>query len=288
MKCISCESDIDPKWAHAISINVCPNCGQAIMEEHLKNLLSTLGSTMRELQQYPEQLNDWLFSNYQYVKTDSPLLASYLPKEQVRELSKQIDEQEEQQPQVRKIKIKQSDGSITEEEVIVEKKMSNNRAKEFYDRANNNLGKSGKAARAKVSGASEDPKSAPTDIISKTEHLKTLKHQIEEEAKSGIVNQAQMVAMMETENPDVEVSSEEVAEMQAEISGGDQISSGFSSINGEEEDRMADRAMQINMQMAQRNPANKAKNEAEDLLRIQNAVSSAQSRFGDGGFSRGS
>jgi len=46
MRCISCTTEINPQWKHAIDMNVCPFCGKHIMEEHLKNLFAALSSTM--------------------------------------------------------------------------------------------------------------------------------------------------------------------------------------------------------------------------------------------------
>ena len=69
MKCTSCDTDINPKWLHAISNNVCPNCGQHIMQEHLKNLLTSLRETMEKLQEYPNEVDDWMLSNFNFIKT---------------------------------------------------------------------------------------------------------------------------------------------------------------------------------------------------------------------------
>src|SRR5579885_95705 len=113
MKCITCEVEINPKWKHAIDINVCPFCGQHIMEEHLKNLLTSLGETMEKLQAYPQQLDDWLLSNYNYIKTDSPNLKMYLPKETVKELRKELDEAEFQEKKRSVVKVK---NAVTGEE----------------------------------------------------------------------------------------------------------------------------------------------------------------------------
>lgn len=69
MKCLSCESIVDPKWKHAIDSNLCPFCGSSIMDEVLKVHLSTLAEVMVLLnEQYTEQLDDWLSSNYNYFK----------------------------------------------------------------------------------------------------------------------------------------------------------------------------------------------------------------------------
>lgn len=73
MKCISCEAIVDPKWKHAIDSNLCPFCGSPIMDEVLKVHLSTLAEIMLLLNdQYQEQLDDWLNSNYSYVKRNKP------------------------------------------------------------------------------------------------------------------------------------------------------------------------------------------------------------------------
>ncbi len=81
MQCISCEVQIDPKWKHAINNNLCPFCGDPIMDELLKNLLAVLLDTMEKLESYPNEVNDWLLSNYSYIKTDSPNLFDYVPEE---------------------------------------------------------------------------------------------------------------------------------------------------------------------------------------------------------------
>ena len=131
MKCMSCTMEINPKWTHAIDINVCPFCGQGIMEEHLKNLFSSLRQTMESLKEYPDQLNDWMLSNHNYIKTDSPELKQYMPKSYIQEIINQRDEevQEEQkaiaQTETKKKSIvKVDDGSGEEQEVLVEKVQS--------------------------------------------------------------------------------------------------------------------------------------------------------------------
>src|SRR5271154_6066712 len=122
MKCVSCETEINPKWKHAIDINVCPFCGQHIMEEHLKNCVAALAAAMEEMQKYPEQLNDWMLSNHSYIKTDSPDLKNYLPKELIKELRKEIDDAEFQDKKQTMVTIKLPGGGT--EEVLVEKTQS--------------------------------------------------------------------------------------------------------------------------------------------------------------------
>lgn len=68
MKCNSCESEIDPKWRHAIDNNLCPFCGQLIMEESLKNLLSSARSILDELNNsYKNEFIEWAKKNYNLV-----------------------------------------------------------------------------------------------------------------------------------------------------------------------------------------------------------------------------
>src|SRR5208282_4854591 len=123
MKCVSCETEINPKWKHAIDINVCPFCGQHIMEEHLKNCVASLASAMEEMQKYPEQLDDWMLSNHNYIKTSSPSLVNYLPEEVLKELFKKPEKSEaspeEPRTFMQKIKVPDGKGGVTIEEVMV-------------------------------------------------------------------------------------------------------------------------------------------------------------------------
>lgn len=69
MKCTSCESEINPKWKHAVDTNLCPFCGQLIMDAELKALLSTLSLTLDKLSAHPDHLEDWL-RTHGYVRED--------------------------------------------------------------------------------------------------------------------------------------------------------------------------------------------------------------------------
>ena len=81
MQCMSCNSEIDPKWKFAIDNNSCPFCGQVILPEDLKELLSSLRSNIDSLMEsYSNQLDDWMLSNFNYIKTDSPNIKDYIPK----------------------------------------------------------------------------------------------------------------------------------------------------------------------------------------------------------------
>lgn len=118
MKCMSCEAIIDPKWRHSITANVCPFCGKDIMSEHLKNLLSSLCDVMDGLKDYPEQIDDYMLSNYNYIKTDSPYLNRYIVK------SSKIEDKD---------KVKLSPSEKKQEESV--KDQTDIKTNEFFKRA---------------------------------------------------------------------------------------------------------------------------------------------------------
>lgn len=82
MNCLSCQSNIDPKWKHAIDKNVCPFCGESIMPEDLKEHISNLSKILNSFKDsYPDQLDDWLLSNHNYVRTDGEKIKDFFPKQ---------------------------------------------------------------------------------------------------------------------------------------------------------------------------------------------------------------
>lgn len=81
MQCTSCKINIDPKWKYAIEKNICPFCGENIMDEYLKNLLVSLREAMDKLSEYETELEDFMLSNFQFVKTTSPNLINFVPEE---------------------------------------------------------------------------------------------------------------------------------------------------------------------------------------------------------------
>lgn len=68
MKCKSCREDIPPKFTHALSVNICPLCGQEIMDVKLQNILGELKTSLNSAQEYMEEVEDWLFSNFSLKK----------------------------------------------------------------------------------------------------------------------------------------------------------------------------------------------------------------------------
>ena len=274
MKCISCDTEINPKWKHAIDINVCPFCGKHIMEEHLKNLLSTLAQAMEQLEQYPEQVNDWLLSNYNYIKTDSPDLKNYLPKEALKEMRKELDDAEfqEKKKSVVKIKTIDEDGKVVEQDVVVEKMSTDDRTQTFHDRANNML----KAEKA-VDG---EPKS----VTERTRDLKAMAEKIKKDAAIQTHSEGGVAPMISKEmlsNADPEA----VAAFEAEISGGI-VSSAIPDALGDE-DATTDRILQANLRAASKKGGqNSEEKDMKTLREMQNKVANAQKRLGTGGFSR--
>ncbi len=71
MKCKSCEGEVPPKFAHSIAVNCCPLCGSEIMEAELQLALTELKSAMAITKSYPDEVFDWLKSNYNLITQTS-------------------------------------------------------------------------------------------------------------------------------------------------------------------------------------------------------------------------
>ncbi len=280
MKCVSCETEINPKWAHAININVCPFCGKYIMEEHLKNCIAGLAAAMEEMQKYPDQLNDWLLSNHNYIKTDSSDLVKYVPREVIKEMRKDIEEKDFQEKKMTTVKIKNAFGE--EEEVLVEtqKVQSDDKTKGFFDRAEV-MGGSGK-----TSGKGGNNPSAPKSVIEKTQHLKEVAQRIKKESSQGIISEDGLASMISPEMLE-NVNPSTVAELEAVIGSGDIIASGLPSPSTGDDDEIPS----VVMNMASRAAAKQGNANEKDLktlYEMQNKAANASKRLasGKGGFSR--
>lgn len=281
MKCISCEMEINPKWKHAIDINICPFCGQGIMEENLKNLFSSLYDTMDQLSAYPDQLNDWMLSNYNFIKTDSESLPSYIPQDFMKKIEedaleklnnletskKAIESAEDfEKRKNKKFKVKVST-ETGEEEITAERIQSEEKTNEFYKRA--------EAIKPNIEGFKS--------VSEKTQHLKAMAQQIRREGAT-VINQSGAGGVISPEMMEM-ADPEAVAEMQAMISGGEIINSALpdSDIDGDE-------IPSVVLAMANRAQGN-SKNTQADLVKLQqlqNKVSGSRQKFlsGGGGFSR--
>jgi len=70
MKCKDCSNEIPAKFAHAMSVNICPYCGKEIMDTKLQKILNDLKSVMDDTKEYSDEVSDWLLSNYGLKKFD--------------------------------------------------------------------------------------------------------------------------------------------------------------------------------------------------------------------------
>lgn len=271
MKCVSCETEINPKWSHAININVCPFCGKHIMEEHLKNLFVSLAETMGALQTYPDQLNDWLLSNHNYIKTDSPQLKMYLPKDVLKEMRKDFDDAEFQEKKKSIVKVKTQDG---EEDVLVEKVQSEAKTESFFDRAE------------AISHTERNKKDGHKSIAAKTQHLKEVTQKIKEERAAGIIDEAGLASMIGSEKADPDT----VAELQSMMATGDIIASGLPETSDGDDDDIPSAVLSMASRAAAKKGHGGGPNEADlqSLHEMQHKVKNAQKRLasGKGGFSR--
>lgn len=285
MKCISCETEINPKWKHAIDINVCPFCGEHIMEEHLKNCLTGLAAAMEEMLKYPDQLNDWLLSNHNFIKTDSPKLPEFLPKEFYKELKKQEFERDFADKKQYTVKVKTENG---EEDVVTEKIQSDEKTNDFFKRAEVVRPNSDKGDRGERPVNSRDKEKTFSSVGEKTQHLKDLKRQIERDGAPAITNEAGLAAMINPNHLD-SADPETVAEMQSLLhDGGGEIAS---SLSGDDDDAIPS----VVLAMA-RSAKGKTGNSNADIAKLQQMhdrvaqsranFESGENRSGKGGFSR--
>lgn len=279
MKCISCETEINPKWAHAIDMNVCPFCGKHIMEEHLKNLFATLRETMDDLQKYPEQLNDWMLSNHSYIKTDSPNIAQYMPEEMLKELKKsKADEDFQKRKDAQNkftVKVQTETG---EEEVEAEKIQSEERTSEFFKRA-----EVIKKVPPTKQQLGPNVYHSPAE---KTEHLKKMAQQIKREGAQGLSSMGGGSMGIPAEMLD-QADPEAVAEFQSMISGGDVASSIDSDSDFDDDLPGGDFILQANMAAAaakggQGNTGEYNAKDAAHLQRLQSKVSQARKNINSG------
>jgi len=264
MKCVSCTIDIDPKWKHAIEQNICPFCGSHILEEHLKNLLTDLCNTMEKMSEYPDQLNDWLLSNHNYIKTNSPDIHKYIPQNMVKELLKEKEYEDfmAKKNKPTTVKVKTETG---EEEVQVIKTQTEEKTNGFFARAEVNK---------KIDG---DFKS----LADKTKYLKSKVKQIQKFGSPVLTDENGGGGMLSAEMIEG-ADPEAVAEMQAMLSGGAEISSSLSG-GGDDDDIPASVLAMANISKGKDNSNN-------DLIKLQQMQArkiQAQKNF-ENGTNRGS
>jgi Zn-finger nucleic acid-binding protein len=282
MKCISCEIEINPQWAHAIDINVCPFCGKYIMEEHLKNLFTTLRETMDNLSEYPDQLNDWMLSKHNYIRTDSPDLSRFMPLEVLKELKKIEDEKDFlKRKEAQKFTVKVQT-EVGEEEVWAEKIQSEEATNDFFKRAE--VIRTGPSSQQLGPNTYQSP-------AEKTQHLKKMLQQIKKTGSPSLTDSGEAGEMIPADMLE-QADPEAVAEFQSMISGGE-ISSSLS--DGIDDDEVPSHILAANTAIANRKSGGSTN--AADLMKLQqmqerlrrskDAFESGENRGGKGGgFSR--
>jgi hypothetical protein len=286
MKCISCETEINPKWKHAIDINVCPSCGDPIMEEHLKNCIANLSLAMNDMLKYQAQLDDWMLSVHGYIKTDSPDLKLFLPKGSLKELRKEIDEAEFQEKRfsTAKIKVPDGKGGYTEEEVAVEKVQSDAKTESFFERAEvlKSAGKSsGKAAR------SPDEPELPKSVAEKTRNLRARVEEIKSSG-SAAIEEGGVASVISPDMLD-SASEEDVAVFSSMIDSGDIVSSGLMADPTGDDDEIPSVVLAMASRSNKRgNQGGANEKDLQSLHEMQHKVQNGHKRLssGKGGFSR--
>ena len=234
---MSCEAEISPKWKHAVENNICPFCGQPIMNELLKNLLTTLQDVMDNLKEYPLYVDDLLLINYNYIKTDSPDLVSYVPADLLRGAVKQKNT-ERVDPKKQVIKV-ESDGK--EQEVVVEQIQSEERTNLFAKRA--------EAVKPNLDGFKS--------VVEKTEHLRKMAQKIR---KAGMSDYQPITQeMVDGSDP------ESVAEMQQLISENDIINSSLQQSSSDDDDEIPS----VVLAMASKSGSGAGAKSSADLAKLQ-------------------
>ena len=279
MKCKSCNSEINPKWKHAIDNNICPFCGESIMDEELKKMFSSLRIIMNDLinYNYVDQLEDWLISNYQFVKIDSPrftdcisddilnqLLVSRKVSRQTSKIDNIIDDSKKYT-----VKIKTEHG---EEEVMAEKTQSEDQTNGFFKRA--------EAIKPNIDGCQS--------ASEKTQRLKSLAQQIKK-AGSPSLTQNDISGTIPPEMIE-QADPEAVAEMESLLSTGPDVASALST-EGDDE------IPSVVLAMANKAQGKNSSVNSKDLIKLQqmqDRIKKSKENFesGDnhnkGGFSRSS
>jgi len=95
MECLSCKTSIDLKWKHAIENNLCPLCGDKMMDDEFKNNFSLLREVMDSIKSNLPSIETWLFENYDLLVYNSDLYKSKLPRVKQHQPTQQIKSLEE-------------------------------------------------------------------------------------------------------------------------------------------------------------------------------------------------
>lgn len=68
MKCMSCNVEVPPSFVRSIELNCCPACGENILNDEAKSLMSEIADAFKRMENDPAGLAGWLLSNYTLTK----------------------------------------------------------------------------------------------------------------------------------------------------------------------------------------------------------------------------
>lgn len=71
MKCMNCSTEIPPNWVACIQKNICPACGESILDSSGEELLKELTEAMERMPNDPAGVAGWLLSNFFIKKIGS-------------------------------------------------------------------------------------------------------------------------------------------------------------------------------------------------------------------------
>lgn len=70
MQCMNCSTVIPSEWQACIVSNICPKCGNNIMDDNTKQLSDNLGAIIKLLEEAPDGIMELLLTNYGLKKID--------------------------------------------------------------------------------------------------------------------------------------------------------------------------------------------------------------------------
>ena len=265
MKCKSCQEEVSSKFAHALSTNACPFCGQEIVDEELKDALNNLREAMTVVDAYPVEIFDWLKSNF-------GLLTSAELDDKLKEASAQIEVQVEERAKklaaarVPKVVSKDTDQSVPLQEGEVAVNAEGNQIQGPAIQDQEQTSKFFKAAGA-------------DKITQRNEHLKDIVKQIKRGNSTGIDVDGNTIPM--TLEAAADASPEEIEKYEQMLTVGmPTVNSAFTGdMDGEEDIPAAVLAFSAGKQNAS------ADYNAKDLAAQQRMMSKAKGK-GSGGIVR--
>lgn len=125
MQCVSCKTDISPAFKHAIVSNVCPACGNSIMDEEslalIEHMKSTILSEVKLRDETVHKLVLILLANYnitfqEEISQKSSIVVQDSPKTPISDTTQKFAEQQ----RILKLEDIESMATINREEIMEE------------------------------------------------------------------------------------------------------------------------------------------------------------------------